>query len=110
MTRRIFLMATLALALGGCRWSRQFHSSVRFTLETRTPTAGQRFEAKIEYLDETDLPCAFVLLRGKEEVDEAALPTRGPKRVFLTAKDPGKHSVEFRRGGRMVAHQSIEVR
>ena len=114
MTRRVLLLGTLAtlasLTLGGCKWFGQFHSSVKFSLETRTPKVGQRFEAKIDFLDETELPCAFVLLKGGDVVDEAALPTSGPQRVFLTAKEPGKHSVEFRRDGRMVAHQSIEVR
>jgi hypothetical protein len=112
MTRRSVLgvvAAVLAFALAGCRELGRYHSRVKFSLSTKTPTVGKSFEASIDYMDETEEPCAFVLLRGSVEVDRATL-AGGEKRVSLTAREPGEHSVEFRWSDRMIAHGTVMVR
>ncbi len=109
MTRRSSLGALLGLPLAACRELRRYHSSVKFSLSTESPSAGEPFEASIDYMDATDEPCAFVLLRDGAEIDRASLAP-GARRVRLTAREAGAHSVEFRRGGRMIAHASIAVR
>jgi len=109
VTRRSLLASLLGLPLSACRELRRYHSSVKFSLSTYSPTAGEPFEASIDYMDETDEPCAFVLLRAGTEVDRAELSS-GAKKVSLTAREPGPHSVEFRRSDRMIAHRSITVR
>ncbi len=84
---------------------------MKFSLSTRTPTAGEAFEASIDYMDATDEVCDFVLLRKQDgaEVDRATLP-RGGQRVSLTAREPGPHSVELRWSDKMIAHVTIAVR
>lgn len=112
MTRRSVLgavAAALAFAVAGCRELGRYHSRVKFSLSTKTPKVGKSFEASIDYMDETEEPCAFVLLRGAAEVDRATLAA-GEKRVSLTAREPGAHSVEFRWSDRMIAHGTIMVR
>lgn len=112
MTRRSAfgaVAAVLAFALSGCRELRRYHSRVKFSLSTDNPTAGTSFQASIDYMDETEEPCAFVLLRGGVEVDRATLGS-GEKRVSLTAHEAGAHSVELRWSDRMIAHRTIVVR
>ena len=108
MTRRSLVASLLSIPLAACRELRRYHSSVKFSLSTDSPKVGEPFEASIDYLDATDEPCAFVLLRDGKLVERVELGDR--KRVSLTAREPGPHSVQFRRSDRMIAHRSIVVR
>jgi hypothetical protein len=115
MTRRsaLGLLAGLATAgLEACRELRSYHSRVKFSLSTVSPAAGEPFAATIDYMDDTDELCEFVLLRGGAEIDRATVPGKsaGGKGVTLTAREPGPHSVEFRWSDKMIAHRRIEVR
>ena len=112
MTRRSVFgtaLALLSLPLAACRELRRYHSSVKFSLSTDSPTAGQPFQATLDYLDETSEPCEFVLLRNGVEVDRATA-VRGSTGASLTAQEAGPHAVQFRRSDRMIAHRWVTVR
>jgi hypothetical protein len=112
MTRRsafATVTALLCLSVAGCRELGRYHSRVKFSLSTYNPTAGESFEASIDYMDQTAEPCGFVLLRGEAVVDQATL-LPGAKRVSLTPHEAGAHSVELRWSDRMIAHRAITVR
>lgn len=108
MIRRLLFLVPLGLLLSACCGPR-YHSRVKFSLSSASPRVGEPFEASIDYMDDTDEPCAFVLLRSGSEVDRASLP-KGARAVHLTAREPGPHSVEFRWSEKMIAHRSISVR
>lgn len=97
------------LALGVLAACGRYRARVKFSLSTDAPRAGEPFEASIDFMDETDEPVAFVLLREGVEVERREL-RGGRRRVELTARDPGPHSVELRWGDRMIAHRSVTVR
>ena len=104
MTRRRVLVGLLAVV--GCG---RYHSRVKFSLSTKTPKAGVPFTASLDYMDDTEEPVAFVLLREGVEVDRVELRKK-QREASLTADEPGPHSVELRWSDRMIAHLSITVR
>lgn len=108
MSRRLWFLVPLGLLLSACCGPR-YHSRVKFSLSTTSPEVGEPFNASIDYMDDTDQPCAFVLLRSGSEVDRASLP-KGVRSVHLTAREPGPHSVEFRWSEKMIAHRTLSVR
>lgn len=115
MTRRsaLGLLAGLATAgLAACRELRSYHSRVKFSLPSSPPSAGEPFDATIDYMDDTDELVEFVLLQSGAEIDRATVPGKGAggKGVTLTPREPGPHSVELRWSGKMIAHRSITVR
>lgn len=109
MTRRFAVGVLLGLAASLAACSKRYHSRVKFSLPSSPPSAGEPFPVTIDYMDDTDEVCEFVLLRGSAEVDRATLP-KGARAVSLTAAEAGAHSVELRWGGGMIAHGRLQVR
>lgn len=112
MTRRSLFAAILALPVAGCRELRSYHSSVKFSLSNDRPSAGEPVEITFDYLD--DAPAgtwsmALVQHSTGTVVDQAPVADSS-SRVTLTPHEPGSHSVECRKDGRMVAHRAITVR
>ncbi len=107
--RRSWLLVPLALLISACCGLGRYHSRVKFSLSTTSPKVGESIQASIDYMDDTDELCEFVLLNGGGEVDRAVLP-RGARHVILSAREPGPHHVELRWSDKMIAHTNISVR
>ena len=112
MTRRWLLATLLAIPAAACNELRRYRSSVRFDVSTDSPAAGQSVEVTFLYLDAVEPGTAsVVLIRSAtgEVVDEGPVADAS-SRVSLTPPTPGEYGVEFRRGGRMIAHRQITAR
>lgn len=105
------LAAIVTLATSACRELGRYHSSVKFSLSTEAPAAGEPFEVTFDYLD--DAPAgtwSIALQHPSTGVDIAVVPVQdASSRVSLVAPTAGGYSVQCRRDGRMVAHRSITV-
>jgi len=113
MLRRLLLAALLVLpAASCCSELGRYHSSVKFSLSNDAPAVGEPIEITFDYLDQAPAGSwSMVLIQQSSgaTVDSAPVDDSS-SRVTLTPGDPGPHSVECRRDGRMIAHRAITVR
>lgn len=112
MTRRSLLSALLGLYASACDELRRYHSSVSFNVSPDAPAAGQPIEVSFNYLDDAPSGSYEVVLisfANGEVIDRSPVED-SRSRPTLTPPTSGAYGVEFRKGGRMIAHRSITVR